>query len=450
MIRLMRYPLAAFLTIWATWATAAPDPLSEAADALVESAVKRPYGWGWPDAAPDEPAKKGKPAYIPIAMGPGETPAAGLVLWWPGKLRNEPKYLDAARQVARGVAASQLPSGRFPNPANFGATSAAGKEGLTPLPDRGPTRAALALLLTVYDENDPQQEPMRRAASRAAAWLLKQQAESGGWPVLYPPGAGVKNTSRIVRLDTTDTRDSTLAMLLAYETLGDPFQRRSVERSIEWLLKARSGAALPIGGGLWQPAYVLTAMPVDKMTEFPPAYDLLASRYAAQTLLATYTMLGDGQRLVAAELAVKSIDDLIKGDDGRWHQRYGFKGVALDNVQSAARNEPPGAFGDPMKPEAEASKADPGLAPLVDALVAARQLGREKFRERVAAGFSLRERLAIVVAGLGDEVMTADWPSEGYLKRVEAGQAAVTDLRARVGRLWGLYLRSVLEKHLAK
>jgi hypothetical protein len=431
--------------------------LAAEADALIASAVRRPYGWGWTQAAPDAAPspKKGKPQPIPIALDPGTTPTAGLVLLYAGELLGEPRFSEAAREVARGVVASQHRTGRFPNQASFGLTSAAGPELLTPLPDRGPTRAAMALLLSMSNQPEAQQEAIDRAGTRAALWLLKQQGESGGWPVLHPPGVAAKDSSRLVRLDTPDTRDSTFAMLLAYEKLGDPFQRRSVERALEYLLRARSGAALPIGPGLWQTAYGLAAMPVEKSEEFPSAYDTLASRYAAQTFLGVYTVLGEGPRLAVAELAVKSIDDLVEGDDGRWHRRYNFRRVALENAAAAASGAAPTPFGTGDKAVDEAPKTDPGLAMTSETVLEAKALGREKFRERLAASFDAKQQLAIVVAGLSDEPMAIDLPTaaeqvEPYLKRhadlFGAMDAPALDLAGRVKRLWALYLRARMEK----
>ena len=80
-------------------------------------------------------------------------------------------------------------------------------------------RAALALLLSLSDDPAKQEEIIGRAASRGAKWLLKQQAETGAWPISFPPGATPQDSSRIVRLDTTDTRDTVLTMLLA---VGSP------------------------------------------------------------------------------------------------------------------------------------------------------------------------------------------------------------------------------------
>jgi len=43
---------------------------------------------------------------------------------------------------------------------------------------------------------------------------------------------------------------SILTMLLGYEVMGDPFHRRSVEKSLEFLVKVRSGAGLPVGAAV--------------------------------------------------------------------------------------------------------------------------------------------------------------------------------------------------------
>jgi hypothetical protein len=54
------------------------DLLRKQCDALVASALKRPYGWGWADAS-DGDAKLAAQK-IPVSLEPGATPAAGLLL----------------------------------------------------------------------------------------------------------------------------------------------------------------------------------------------------------------------------------------------------------------------------------------------------------------------------------------------------------------------------------
>jgi hypothetical protein len=457
-MRPMRSALAVFILVATCAAPAwsdepAPKPnhyatlLARECDDLIAAAIKRPYGWGWSDTdATEETKKSPAPGRIAVSLEPATTPTAALILLHASELLHQPKYAQAARNVARGVAAAQQPSGKFPSQALYGTTAASAKEPLTPLPDRASTRASLALLLSLIDDPSKEQEVISRAAARGALWLLRQQAEPGGWPILYPPDAETKDATRIVRLDTPDTRDTLLAMLLAYEVLGDPFQRRSAERSVEFLLKVRSGANLEIGAGLWQSAYTLSGMPPDKSLGFPAGYDTLASRYSMQAIFAVWVILGDGQRLIATDLAAKSIDDLIKREDGKWRRRFDARGATLD---------PPA----PEKPlpnaEDTAPSNDPALLPALATIALAKDLGRDKFREALTTQAPLKRHLAQVISGLSEDVLDPDFPTApdqvpDYLKRheplfrlIESGPAS--DLSDRTRRLWAIYLRATIE-----
>jgi hypothetical protein len=428
--------------------------LARECDELIASAVKRPYGWGWAelDAQPADP-KKLPAGRIPVSLEPGATPAAGLLLLYASDLLKEPKYADAARNVARGIAAAQQTSGKFPIQALFGNTAASSKEPPNPLPDRASTRAALALLLSLTDDPEKQEEVIGRAAARGAKWLLKQQAETGAWPISFPPGAAPQDSSRIVRLDTTDTRDTVLTMLLAYEVLGDPFQRRSAERSVEFLVKVRSGAGLEIGAGLWGPAYTLSALPVEKSLGFAIGYDTLASRYSMQAVFGVWVILGDGQRLAASDLAARSIEDLIKNDDGHWHRHFNYKGVSTDTqatTQQAGR-----IFGPATGSEEAVLASDPGLASALEAIAQAKALGREKLRERLMADAPLKQHLAQVASGLSEDILTPDFPTApdqvaAYLKQNAAlfrliDDGAEAGFSGKIARIWAIYVRTKLE-----
>ena len=435
--------------------------LARACDELINSAVKRPYGWAWGDAeeaaAPDDgPKKPARKDLFPVSLEPGTTPAAGLVLLYAADVLGEPKYAGAARHVGRGIAAAQQSRGNFPASALFGRTSASAKEPATPLPDRGPTRAALGLLLSlVHASEKAPQDAVTRAAPRGAQWLLRQQAESGGWPVLHPPGAAPQNATRIVRLDTPDTRDSVLAMLLAYEVLGDAAHRRAAERSLDFLTKVRTGAAAESGPGLWQTAYTPSALPLETMpTDFPPGADALASRHCMQTYFATWAVLGDGQRLTACDRAAQSLGDLIKSADGQWQRRFDPEGDAAAAAKSEEEDRGP-LFGRPGGDKVE--KGDPGLAPTLRSIAQAKALGREKYREQLAASFTPEQHLAGVLVGLSDGPVTLDFPqardeAEGYVKqhderfRLAGGAGVPPELRGKVPRLWAMYLRAKVEK----
>jgi hypothetical protein len=460
-MRLALLPIAALLL--ASFPVSAQEPaapakpqqharlLARACDELINSAIKRPYGWAWDDAqVGDSPKPPVRNNLFPVAIAPGTTPAAGLVLLHAAELLGDPRYATAARNVGRGIAATQQGRGNFSATASFGRTSASAKEPASALPDRGPTRAALALLLSLIDGNEKApQDAVTRAAPRAAQWLLRQQAETGAWPVPHPPGAAPKDATRIVRLDTSDTRDSVLAMLLAYEVLGDAMHRRSAERSLEFLMKVRAGAAADVGAGLWQTACTPSAQPLETLaTEFPAGTYSLASRFSMQTLFATWAVLGDAQRLAACDLAAQSLADLMKRADGQWHRRFDAAGVATD---SASKKD--SVFGDGKEP---APRSDPGLPPTLAAIAAGKELGREKFRERLATGFSPKQHLALTVVALSDVPMTLEYPAtaqeaQPFVKQLDerfrlSEGGSSSDLRARVRRLWALYLRARIEK----
>lgn len=444
--------------------------LAAECDELIRTAVKRPYGWAWA-AEVDAPAVPGaaKPAVVNKGVGvsfePMQTPAAGLMLVLSGELLGEAKYVDAGRQVGRGVVAGQQALGRFPARVVFNPTNVGTKEVAGPLSERGPTRAALALLMTIADVDNEGaavggagrgNEAVARAALRGAGWLMKQQVESGAWPVLYSAAGSAARGggAQVVRLDSPDTRESAAAMLLAYEVMGDPFHRKAAERSTEFLMKARAGAGLDRGAGMWQTAYAPTALPFDKAAaEFPAGFDTLASRRGAQAMFDEWVVLGNGERLAAADLAGRSINDLVvNGEDGKWHRRFNAKGVSLDP------EAPKGPFG-PADGAPEAPAEDPVLAPTLDAVATAKELGREKYRARLAATLHVKRRLALVAAGAWESAMSAEFPAkaeevDAWVKRHAATPAgreeAAGELSARVRRVWDLYLRALAERQLAK
>jgi hypothetical protein len=430
--------------------------LARECDALIDAAIKRPYGWAWSEADPAEhakPAQRREP--IPVSIGPSTSPAGGLILLHAAELLHEPRYTDAARNVGLGLAATQQQRGNFPATGSFGLTSATTLAPASPLPDRAPTRAALGLLLSLVDADPNTQDAATRAAPRAAQWLLRQQAESAAWPILYPPGAPPQDATRLVRLDTPDTRDSVFAMLLAYEVLGEPPLRRAAERSIDFLVKFRAPATADIGVGLWQSAYVPSGIPVEKVREFPPGVDALAARYTVQTLFTTWVILGDNNRLAAAEQATKSLDELIKGNDGTWRRRFSPRSATT--APTTAPTPAPGSVLQAPAKDAAAPEGDPGWAPVTRAVALGRAIGREQYRDRLAETFSLKRRLAVTLAGLDDAPMQLDFPTNpeeavAYLKdraprfrQIEGSRPP--ELAARIQQLWSLYLRAYIEQN---
>ncbi|HSI37069.1 MAG: hypothetical protein ACAI43_13540 [Phycisphaerae bacterium] len=434
----MRAPLLLLLICAApTFAAPAPDYAAELArecDQLLATAIKRPYGIAWAAGdVVDDPKRK---LPVPVAMDAGQGPAAGLVLLWAGDLLKEPKYAQAARDVARGITAAQHASGRIPAGPLFNAANATSRDPLTALPERGPTRAALALLLALLEghEKDPANEALARSASRAATWLFRQQAETGGWPVMHPPDAPPAKQTRLVRLDTREFRDSTLAMLLAYEVLGDGLHRRSVERSMEFLDRAKNPDILPAGANLWGPGFTLTGAPVEKIADLPKQTDALASRYAIQTTLGVYLVLGGGPYFIRCERAAKSIAALPKLE-GAYHRWYTSRGDPFrpDFVEAAKAR-----FGEDAAVDKRYA-SDFGLPPVLATVEAIGPGGRDKFLDRMSANFTRNQVLLQTVSGLEDGHIPWNFPPADAAPAL-APRLPGEGLEGRVRHAWQLYL----------
>src|SRR5262245_43981101 len=78
--------------------------LSQECHALMQAAIRRPYGWAW-DNVPPAPAARNSTVPRHVTLEPMGTPAAGLLLLWSGQLLGEAKYEQAAIDTARGLAA---------------------------------------------------------------------------------------------------------------------------------------------------------------------------------------------------------------------------------------------------------------------------------------------------------------------------------------------------------
>ena len=400
-------------------------------DALLAQVIKRPYGWGW--------SQDLNPAREPVvSLEPLQTPAAGLMLLYASELLDEPAYAGSAYNVGRLLAASLQSSGQIPSHVAMG-TKLLNREKPRPLPNRASTRASLALLLSLVKGKEVdlnQDELLTRAAGRGAGWLVKQQPRTGAWPIVYPADADPQTSTRLVRLDTPDTRDNLLAMLLAYEVLGEESNRRSVERSISFLLRVRNPVEQKTGAGMFGPAFDPGGSPVQKRDEFPfDSTDALASRYATQSLFTAYVVMGSKEWGDAASVAADAALKLPVAEPGRWHRWYTPRG---DAIRPEATRLPPVGFGD--------DTPDPlihawGLPQTIEVVRTHDQLGREQFLTRLKSSLTIKQRLALTVCGLIDEPLRLDLPASLDPAPNETGE-----LPDRVRKLWVLYLRAKLEQ----
>jgi len=485
--------------------------LAAECDALLADAVRRPYGWAW-DTAALPSAGRAATAPRPVSMQPLATPAAGLVLLYAGQLLDEQRYRQAAFEAARGLAAAQTERGQIPRRAVFG-SSASGQDEPALIPDRAATRAGLALILMVIDSTEPKPEALTRPAIRAARWLESQQARDGGWHVTDPPDATPAHAKRLIRLDDPDYRDSTYALLLSAEITADRMTSHAAQQALQKLLSLRLGrrhvaaeqpaaeelelieqlktstaptttsqpaadAAMvdplarylnaprraagdteqptvpesdAIKANLWSTAYRPNGMIDQNLEQFPAGADVLASRYAMQTLLGAYLVTGQKQYGLALDAAARSLEQLRPPGESLWRRAY-----LLDPTSRPATTESAGVFSPDPLPQGPWVTGTFGLESILRAVQELKVLGRVRYSSRLAEHLNVRQQLAAAACGLLDDPLVLDLPLTrdeipAYLARHEAemrmlSTPAPQDLPGRVRRLWLLLIRTRLER----
>lgn len=461
--------------------------LAAECDALMLAAIRRPYGWGWDTVPPAAGARSNTPRHI--EMNPLGTPAAGLLLLWSGQLLDEVKYRQAALDAARGMSSAISTTGQIPLHAMF-AGAAGGRDEPSPVPDRAATRAGLVLLASVLDANDPKPpELLSRSAQRLAQWMMRQQADDGGWPTAHqytPEGETRPITLRIIRLDNSDYRDNTFTMLLAGQILDDRAIKRSATRSALKIVNLRMGippiqpttAETPDNrsttqpeqppteplasiltdpgdldrrtNGLWSTAYRMNGALDANLTDFPPGADTVASRYAIQTVLGAYLAIGDRQHGQALDLATQAITQL-RDTDGVWKKKYLRTPTTAPTTQEAG-----GAFApQPIVPRT----SDFGLPPVLNAVRQLKLMRRDRYNLMLNEQIELKQQLAATVCGLMDQPFTLELPVtkaevetyiKGHARDFDLLNGPVPDvLDQRLKRLWILFIRAKLEQMAA-
>jgi hypothetical protein len=431
------------------------EDLRHECDALISQVVKRQYGWGWPTELPVSSDKTPHQREPTVALEPLHTPAAALLLLHASEVLDDSNYADAAKNVARLVAASVQTSGQIPSHVALG-PKPLNRERPRPLPDRASTRAGVALLLSIIPGKEVdlnRDELLTRAAGRGAAWLAKHQAPTGAWPVAYPPGADAKDVTRLVRFDTPDTRDNLLAMLLAYEVLGEASHRRAIERSMAYLMRVRNGEAQSSGAAMYGPAFDAGGGAIEKFDEFPPfSTDALASRYGIQAVFAAYVVMGPKEWSHSATVATTAAGELPVPEPGKWHRWYSSKGDVIEPESLKPQIKPVGFADAVVNPFI----GDWGLPQTLAVVKAHDDIGRDKFLQRLKASFTLSQRLALTLCGLVDEPMAPEFPTSlpearAYLARAQSesreGPATrPTELPQRLRTVWRLIVRAKIEK----
>lgn len=402
------------------------DELRAACDELLRSAVRSHFGWGWRggDDGATAAQRHGR-GRQPVEIDLRATAAAGLALHLAGEALDEPKYCEGAAQAAKSVMGAQQKTGHVPLVGTI-ANKPAGQPDPAVVPDRSATVAALGLLLTLVESDDPTRPDarLRGAAMRAAQWLAGQQTDAGGWPAFYPGDGPGQATRRIVRLDRPAYRDATLALVLASRVLNRNDLRRAAVRSIDELLHVRVSKTRSAGFGLWTPAFTLGGEAVHGIDEFPPFVNTPATAYGMDVLLIAALGLDDEESLKALKQAATSAGKLPR-HEGQWDRWYDLYLRKLDVPELRPRDTtvptPEGENPFNVEPDPnerpdngpDPNRGDFGLAHVLKAAWAVQAQGPPAYRGRLDADVPLNRRVALVMVGLPAEVLTVVRPDGG-------------------------------------
>jgi len=406
-------------------------------DALLETAIRRPYGMGF------DPSGRGdtrKPTTRPVSFEPLQTPAAGIVLLWSGRLLDEPKYIIAAQEISKATISAQAVTGQVPAITIF-AGRPAGRDDAQLYPSRTATIASLGLLLATMGEAENPDARIKGAVQRAIHWIVKQRTGLGAWPSAAQMNPDDKEQHRIIRLDESDFRNAVFAMLVISELLDDAEIRKAAIKSLDHLLSLRIRAMKLEAESLWCGVYDLQGQTAPLKIGLPESPDLSASRHAMQTLLAGYLITGDRRYGQAVDEAFKSLDEL-QLNENIWRR--------FPDAKEGESSAP--IFGTPGVTE-----SGPLGLPGVRASMRQMKLqGRDKFVQMLSVQFTPRQHLIAAMVGLTDEPLHVELPAasgevDAYLKSHAEKFAIIQGstpelLDAKVKRLWVLLIRAKLER----
>jgi hypothetical protein len=424
--------------------------LATQCDALLGSAERSSFGWGWSDEVlqpePAAPPMRGAPRSVrpasikPVPINAVESSVLGLELFWAGQVLDDERYRSAAFEVARGVASVRTRRGQVRARGLLG-TPAGPTDVPLDVPERFATRVALALMLTLIDADHPAPdavptaqdrrwaERLKGPAAHCAFWLAAQQTNVGAWPSAYPPDVPLGKAYRIIRLDDPGNRDNLCAILLAGEVLDDANLRRYADRGAGEFVALRLSDYRTGDRSLWGSAYTLDGDPPRKFPELDNGYDLLATRCAMQALLAMYLINFDQRDNDALVEAARAIAALPK-EDGKWRRYYDRRGNPLGPPPATQSIN---MFGPTTAPVDDGSAAAFGLLPTLDAVTQISAVGGKKYADFLSATRPLKTRLVEQISGLSDDSLGTRLVNE-----VEGPQPTAWLKSSRPATMWDL------------
>ncbi|QOV88775.1 hypothetical protein [Humisphaera borealis] len=402
-----------------------PTAVADRCEALLARAVRSPYGFGWNEEVEGIDLNRARPKGRPPEINATLTASAGMLLHLVGETYAAEKFTAASIEAGRGLLAVQTRTGQIRSLGVMGAFGGT-KDDAADVPDRRPTCAALATLLSILASQPKQDARLRGPSLKAAYWLSGQQSRAGGWPNLVPPDAAKGQGSRLLVLNQTDHRNAALVTLLGGEVLSGEDARGqwtperqlhlSFTRAADMLGFCRLSAGLPPVRALWPTMCKLDGDALTRLESVPICVDLLSSRYALEVALAGYLVQQEGRFGEMLKVARDAISTLGRDAQQQWYHRYDTK---LQPIVPP-RPESPGVFGDPVPtagPDAPTRTKE-----LFAAIERVTQAGAKRSSDAWNAAMPMNRRLALVVSGfMPDALLTERGASDEAGPDAKAG-----------------------------
>tara|TARA_R110001592_G_scaffold99137_1_gene282518 strand:- start:1401 stop:2714 length:1314 start_codon:yes stop_codon:yes gene_type:complete len=273
--------------------------------------VHRHGGWAM-EWSLDEKAVWGE--FRPIAddwitVQPPATPTIAGTYLRAGKVLNETRWIDVARNAHTALSRLQSVEGGLPHegPPDDGPS----KRGSF---DDGTTTEALAFFLDMWHHTNAAED--RAAVDRIGNFIVvSQMASSGGWPQSFPPP---DTYGRYITFNDGNFSNIMSSLKkLATET-GDPKYHAAMMRGAECILKLQGGD----GEAIWAQQYDPETLEPAWARRFePPGYTPAESVGVCNTLVALYVETGD-QRYVASLGRALDWYDTHKLENGKYARLY--------------------------------------------------------------------------------------------------------------------------------
>ena len=320
--------LSAIILVFVSFNAVSADDLRRDVEAGLRKSLdfykQQQHGGGWASAySMDLKQRWGEHLKVDknvVTVNHSATTGVGLIFIKAAKVLNDPDLLVHARKAGDLLIAGQLPDGGFTE--ELRSTEA----GVKPVGNQGvledhTTDRATELLLELFDATGDKK--YLAAGRKAVDFLIKAQYPSGAFPQRYPINQQSLTGpySRLYTINDGATSDPILRLISFYRRSGEQKYLDAAKRAGDWLISA----VLPEPTPGWAEQYDLNNKPAKARSFEPPGTGAEATVLSIQALIELYLATDDKKYLGPVPKAVKWLESIRVGKEGKCFRLYDMK-----------------------------------------------------------------------------------------------------------------------------